>query len=175
MLTLTTGVGLIYFFTQGKSESDFGSTPGPQQTAKIANMIGIIQGTAGFEKYGQRATQLDVRIFSQREFPAWGYDPNVRRDLYFLADELIADVHPVLASSTIVHEMEHTYWLPGFAASYRGEQAAYQVQSDYLRAHGVVGTKDQVSALFPASDGSFFKDLAESFRYYRIEHPAITE
>jgi hypothetical protein len=91
-------------------------------------------------------------------------------------DAVIARTAPVFLAATIVHEMAHGGQVPAvYKGWWRGEQGAYQVESDFLRARGIAGTVSQLARLFPGTDPDYLRDQADFMAEYRVANPAITK
>lgn len=79
-----------------------------------------------------------------------------------------------LFASILVHELTHSLQLFHIGGKSH-EAAAYQQESDFLRAAGVVGSVDQLDEKFtgPGSH-EFFVEEAKWFRHYNVNNPAIS-
>ncbi len=176
--TLVAGLlGYAYY-----SENSFGRPANAKETATIGVMNASIVASPSSTRWATLVTKVPIQVFEKSKnggedglLDAWGYDPHFVLNKIYLSDQLLANVRPSLGASTIVHELVHTQWSPLFKASYQGEKAAYQEQSDYLRSVGISGRVIDVVRANGMNDheNSYLTDLAESFKKYEIENAAV--
>jgi hypothetical protein len=156
-----------------------GRKPQGRHEAVIDQAIRIIETTPGFEAYGRTAKGLQKYVWTYGEpiflwdGEAWAFDPHYAPWLV-LTDKLLDEVDPVLVASNIVHETHHTYQPPLFKGRWRGEQGAYQAQSDFLRAVGIAGDSRQIANNYVGSSRDFITDLRDAFKEYRVQNAAIS-
>ena len=155
-------------------ESSLGHEPTTPQKAVIAQATEIIGQTPGFQHYA-RALNSSIRALAYQSDPdsPWGRDLHTCSGRILLSSKLLDNVRPEWAASTIVHETHHDWQLTTFKSTWRGEQYAYQAQSDFLRERGVQGVWSKIKTR-NTMEKSFLHDLADFFYKYRVTNPAIT-
>ena len=155
-------------------ETYFGRETTEDERQKIFRASELIEKSSDHQRHFKKFGISKTRVFSFQQLAAWGYAPHFAPRHLFLNEQLVQFPDAVFAASTLVHEIEHSFWLPLIKATRWGERAAYQTQSDFLRASQVKGSVAELLAAYPDADQSFLMDLRESFAKYEIDHPAIT-
>ncbi len=156
------------------SEWAFGDEPTLAEQVKIDRADQVIAATPGFNDYVNRRQDTSSWVFKSADFAAWGYDPHFFGKRVYLSTDLLTVTDDVFTASTIVHELQHTFQVPIWKASWRAEQWAYQAQSDFLRANGISGGVGALRQRFPNTRMDYLLDLRDSFEQYRVENPAVT-
>jgi hypothetical protein len=116
----------------------------------------------------------------------WGNSPKV--SWYSLNTSLwlhkkAIELPDILLASLIVHEATHAGQFFLTKGNVPTEKAAYEIQSDFLKLHGITGQKDDVMDRIINANPSanrqaicdFINDVESCMREYGVQNPALTE
>jgi hypothetical protein len=146
-----------------------GTAPTPQEETQIKAAIALVASTGGYKDYADTAADLTIRMVETGATAEAGHVP-VAWEVMLLWKEATNWELPIFAS-VIVHEAGHSdQWV--HVGTKWHEAEAYQAQSDFLRAVGVSGKTDELREKFPKAN-DYFLDLADAFRKYRVQNPAV--
>jgi RHS repeat-associated protein len=143
------------------------------QAAKVDRGLDVV-GAAGngrWSRHESRGRNVSFRV--DPELGQSGFTPPAFH-LIILWSETF-ELEDRLFASVLVHELSHSLQFLHIGNKSH-ERPAYQEQSDFLHAAGVVGTVDELDAR-PEFSGpgahDFFIDQANLFRQYNVVNPAI--
>jgi hypothetical protein len=150
--------------------------PTPAEDIALDDARELIKATPGFEIYANRYSGTYTRVVPFEDHKRmWALEPHFSTSMVIVTDRLVNEADTVFLASTIVHEMVHRVQAPGYKGTSWGESAAYQAQSDFLRANGIEGVHvQQAFATFPNTPDQYLNDLSQSFRDHNVRSPALT-
>lgn len=169
ILLAEAAVLLALFFFARRFELRVGRQLNHEELLRLRASLELLEASI----QGRALARIRFLAFEQAEFPAWGFSPHFSPRTILLASELLNGLSPSFIASTIVHEQKHATWLPLVKSTWWGERAAYRAQSDFLNAHGINGTVNELQRRFPECDPTYLEDLRISFEEYKISTPAV--
>jgi len=168
---VTTSLGYTYVSTRNLFT---GSPPTTGQQQKLDSARSLIERSSlppTIRGYANEARTVRVRVHKKKDDFIFGYARAYFHfgffDTIHIYDHAI-DLDDELLASLLIHEAVHVkQWI-------QGEQGAYQVESDFLRAVGVDGTFPDVVNQFPGDvNRTYLHVTAKQYQRYGVERPAV--
>ncbi len=150
-----------------------GGPPSWREQRRIEDADRVIAATPHFEGYAWRRQSTNTLVFEGGPHK-WGQAFHLSRTV-LLSKKLLQEVDTPFLASTIVHEIHHTYQAPFYKGLPAGEAAAYQAQSDFLRAMGIHGHVQSMYRAYPNTRDAYFNDLSKAFEDFNVHDPAIVQ
>jgi hypothetical protein len=161
---------------QYENEKTWGTQPDPLQMAKIQGAVDLILADQSSELVGHRqmlrSGEMEFKVWDSEH---WGQNPHFASSIVLLRERFVEMCDEKLLAGTIVHEISHSFQLPLWKGTPRGEIWAYTYQSEFMKRIGVSGSLSSLSTVYDLQiEETYLGDTQYALEYYGVDDPAIT-